>query len=610
MKKTTAITLLFFTAASYFLYVGCGQGTPDASKSGSPKSEALLASMPSRLPQDVMQSCTLSQAEFNSWFASGTASENGLVLPANSVTFGHNNNCDFYQWSWQMFAWLVSPLSANETVMSSPIFYTVSPVDGGNRNLIPHVAGQALRATSSITQAGPNGLPTIMDKDGKLHEVETAAPKTKLMLLKGTQKTAVSKVEMDANGKPVFKDQAGKVIDNPKAITKAKGNVVQAFTATNGQTVLLGPNGVIESEEGQAGGSHGLMAQNGSIVYYISMVNDVFAVYLSAAKTGNMSGFEFPTTAAQRDSIVALAAANNITLPDPNALAIEIKTSWVEASTLPDASNYVTINAIIPLYNKSNPKQWVPLKRDTTVKLALLGTHVVGSTAGHPEMVWATFEHLQNSPFAAYQYLNSKNVVDTVPQETQGKWTLNGNPTDPNPNNFTFSASGNTLTGKVVSDPQDPTKSDTVSVSPCNTTLVFPWGSEMGQSPNAEDGSSAASNSEVISINQSVFGWLVGNDIRKNYLLIGATWTNGGVAPSGKNFSTSPTDPGAAIGTSLLANSTMETFKQSNQNSCFGCHSTAGSSTPSNPPSLSPNILSHIYPDLQPLPGFKGLPVK
>ncbi|MFN0176540.1 MAG: hypothetical protein ACKVU0_18010 [Saprospiraceae bacterium] len=604
MKKTTAITLIFFATASYFLYVGCGQGAPDASKSAAPN---VMASMPSRLPQDVMQSCTLSQTEFQSWFVGGNPTTNGIVVPANSVTFGHNNNCDFYKWSWQMFAWLVSPISATEIVMSSPTFYTVSPVDGnGNRNLIQHTPGQALRATSNITQAGPNGLPTILGKDGKLHEVEKpAAPGVKPMLLNGTQKTAVSSVEIDASGKPIFKDKSGKVIANPKSLTQAKGNVVQAFTANNGQTVLLGANGVVESEEGQAGGNHGLLAQNGSIVYYISMVNDVFAVYLSAAKNNYMSGLQFPTTAAQMDSIIAIALAMNIDLPDPNALAIEIKTSWVEASTLPDVSNYVTINAIIPTYDKSNPKQWVP-NGEQTVKLALLGAHVVGSTAGHPEMVWATFEHLQNSPFAAYQYLNNKNVVDTVPQETQGKWTLNGNPTDPEPNHFTFSASGNTLTGNIFKDPNDPNKTDTLKITAVNTTLVFPWGSEMGVSPNAEDGSSAASNSEVISINQSVFGWLVGNDIRKNYLLIGATWTSGGVAPSGNNFSTNPTDPGAAIGTSLLANSTMETFKQTNQNSCFGCHS--------NTNSLMPGDLSHIYDAIQPLPipkpNFKGLPVK
>ncbi|MFN0213313.1 MAG: hypothetical protein ACKVT2_03590 [Saprospiraceae bacterium] len=476
---------------------------------------ASVASLPSPLPQDAMQSCTLSQAEFNSWFINQTPTENGLVLPANSVTFGHNNNCDFYKWSWQMFAWLVSPLDANQSVMSSPVFYTVSPEnEKKQRTLIPHVKGQALRATSSITQVGPNGKPTIIDNNGNL----------------------------------------------------------------------------VESEEGQAGGSHGLMSQAGSIVYYITMVNDVFAVYLSAAKSKQMSGLQFPTTAAQRDSIVAIATANGITIPDPNALAIEIKTSWVEASTLSNPGNYFTIDAIVPTYNKTD-SLWTPTG-EQTIKLALLGAHVVGSTSGHPEMVWATFEHLQNAPFAAYDYLTNKNVVDTVQAESQGSWTLSAAPNGPSSNISHFKASGNTLIAE-----------NGFTISSSNTSQVFPWGSKMGVSPNAEDKSSAASNSEVISINNSVFGWLIGNDIRKNYLMIGATWTSGGVTPSGNSFSNNPTDPGpgAAIGTSLLANTTMETYKQNGTTQCFTCHSGGN---------LLPGTLSHVYTDLQPLPNFKILPAK
>jgi hypothetical protein len=33
-----------------------------------------------------------------------------------------------------------------------------------------------------------------------------------------------------------------------------------------------------------------------------------------------------------------------------------------------------------------------------TVNLAMVGMHVVGSTKGHPEMIWATFEHIGNAP--------------------------------------------------------------------------------------------------------------------------------------------------------------------------------------------------------------------
>lgn len=60
------------------------------------------------LPQDAMATCTVSKDSFNTWFQSGQASENGAVTPANSVTFPHQDNCDFYQWSERMFLWLTS----------------------------------------------------------------------------------------------------------------------------------------------------------------------------------------------------------------------------------------------------------------------------------------------------------------------------------------------------------------------------------------------------------------------------------------------------------------------------------------------------------------------
>lgn len=581
MKKATTIVFLLAAASLLSIYFGCQ--TQPKKTDGTVLS---VANSSSRLAQDAFKSCTISQGDFNSWFAGGKATENGIVVPANSVTFGHNNNCDFYKWSWQMFAWMTSPLPDKKTVMESQVFYTVSPADTlGVRTLIPHTPGKPLQVTSSITQFGPHNLPTVMDKQGHIFEVEKPVPNVKPMLLRGTQKIMISRVETDASGKHIFKDLAGQIIENPKAVLVNKGNFVQEFKDTKGKSVFVGANGPIESEEGQAGGSHGLMAQNGSLVYYITMVNDVFAFYLSGAKNGNISGAQFPTTAAQRDSICAIARANgNVSLPDSNALAMEIKTSWVEASSLPDPQNYITIEAVIPSYTKTD-SLWTPTNNSQTVKLAMLGMHVVGSVAGHPEMVWATFEEKNNAPNAAYQYLNSDSVVVTVPQDSTGKWTLSSNALDPNPNQAHFKAAVNTLIAE-----------NGFTISASNSQMSFPWGSAPNVSPNREDGSSAASNSEVISINNSVLGWLVGNDIRKNYLLIGATWTSGGAPPSGTSYSTNPTDPGAAIGTSLLANITMETYKQSNQNSCFTCHSNSPGV-----PTLSPGIISHVYTGITPL---------
>ncbi len=472
--------------------------------------ETELAEVASYLPLDVLPSCTVTSEEFNGWFTSGTATENGAVNAANSVTFGHADNCDFYQWSQQMFLWITSPNtgsygSKGGVVFESPVFYTVSPEDAaGKRTFIPHKKGVLLSAVPSLEKS--------------------------------------------------FQ---------------------------------------LDSEEGQATGD-ALMAKDGAIVYYISMVNDVYAQFLTAVKTGKMSGKQFPTTQTALDSIIAYAKTNNVTLPDANALAIELKTSWVDASTIKDLSTYITIDAMIPTYTKT-PTKWT-IKDQVKVKLALLGVHIVGSTAGHPEMVWSTFEHKNNAPNLSYTYLDKDSIVKTINADTGSDWVLNANAADTSVNISHMKFKYDSIYANFPNAPVNNT------VSPSNTTRTKPWGVANSGVPNSENPTVAASNSQVISINNSVQSLLVGNDVRKNYLFIGSTWTDSGTAPDGTSYSATNTKLGVAIGTSQLANTTMETYIQNgagyNQSgSCFDCHHDY---TPAGP-SLSPDYLSHIFQDLKPL---------
>src|ERR1051326_6861542 len=61
------------------------------------------------IPTNASGGCPVPAATFNGWFQSGTASVNGVVNPANSLTFTGSSLCAFYQWSEQMFLWLLSP---------------------------------------------------------------------------------------------------------------------------------------------------------------------------------------------------------------------------------------------------------------------------------------------------------------------------------------------------------------------------------------------------------------------------------------------------------------------------------------------------------------------
>jgi hypothetical protein len=466
----------------------------------------------SYLPINVLPSCVVTPSEFKTWFVGGNPTENGAVEPANSVTFGHEDNGDFYRWSEQMFLWITSPSSGiygkSKTVLESPVFYTVSPEFGVNeRKLIPHRPGILLSA-----------LPNI---------------------------------------------------------EKSRG---------------------VDSEEGQATGD-ALMSKDGALLYYITMVNDVYAQFIAAVNAGKMKGKQFPTTQAELNTIVAYAKSQNIVLPDANALAIELKTSWVDASTVKDLSKYITIDALVPTYIKTS-KRWTIIPNKTQkIKLALLGVHIVGSTAGHPEMVWSTFEHKNNAPNLSYTYLDTALKQQKIAADTKGLWVLNSAPADTTNINISHMKFKNdTISAQWTTTPLPPANN---TISPSNTTRTKPWGVANKGVPNPENATAAASNSQIISINNSVLSQLVGNDIRKNYLFIGSTWTDGGAAPNGQSYSATNTTSGVAIGTSQLANSTMETYDQStayNPNgSCFSCHHDYKSSKPT----LDPNFLSHVYADIR-----------
>jgi hypothetical protein len=349
------------------------------------------------------------------------------------------------------------------------------------------------------------------------------------------------------------------------------------------------------------------MSQNCSLVYYGISVNDVYAYFLTGVKDGAITpGTTFPTTAADLAQITGFAAAHGgVTFPDPNALAIVVKTAWVEAPTLPNPGDYVTMLATVPAYTPdgTSPCQNPPSNPTTlvasgqkTVQLALVGMHVAGSAAGHPEMVWATFEHFGNTPNDQFSYFNTSDQEIKVLRATAGNWLFSSaNAADPfNVPRMSFDSNTSNIVATVGN-----------TVGPSNTLRSKPWGGAIDASanPGAQpfiNGDSAASNTEVISIDNSVLGMMPAGDVRASYFLTGATWTINGLPPvnqgAGINF-----PGGVAVGASQLANSTLETYFQGDPHfgtglNCFDCHSHGNSLNPADP-----NGLSHIFSVLAPL---------
>jgi len=589
------------------------------------------------IPSDPQPTCTVTSQQFASWFQSGFVTLNGVVTPADSLDFVDVPNCNFYQWAFQMFLWLTSPAPATYCgggahVFDSPAFFDVSPDVNKQRTLISHtcnipplkgiIRNLGLRAS----QVGAHGLPVIISKAGQLLEVEdppTAPDGKPLVFLPSGVAVEVQSIILK-EGKPVFLDKTGKpisafhpILHTPLLTARlvqtptTNTRVVQRFMINN-RPIFIDPFGnVVEVEQGQANTGGVLMSQTNSLVYFGITVNDVYAYFLTGMKdgfiapTGGSPG-QFPTTPADLAKITAFASAHGVTFPDPKALAVEIKTAWVDATTLPDPNDYITINASIPTYSTS-PTQWSPSgSKDTT--LALVGMHVVGSTGsgcliqqnppvagqcqggpptpGHPEMIWATFEHAGNTPLAQYQYNALTQSNKLVPQDTSGTWLFSSsNSTGPFNCMHMMESNGNiVLPGAGGPCPAG-------SFTPSDTLRLDPFGAAFNVSPNPIDGSDVASNTEIISIDHSVRPMLLAGDVRANYYLAGATWTIFGAPPDGNQ-----------VGTSMLAGSTMETYTE--PSNCFLCHISGASTN-----NLATTDVSHIFSAIQAL-SFAPLSVR
>jgi hypothetical protein len=549
------------------------------------------------LPADAQATCTVTAPVFKTWFASGSPTANGVVNPADSVTFINTaNNCIFYRWSEQMFLWAMSPAppsygGGGGRIFDSPAFYDVTPPNAaGKRTLVPHTPGFLHIMGVRAAQVGPHGLPLVLLATGKLAEVEAAptGPTGRPELLNAAGRAVeVDKVVVSPALKATFLDPAGKPIVAAKpqlrALTRpgltaearpaAEANVavLQKLTV-QGKPILVNSAGqVVKPEQGQADGSV-LMSEKGSLIYYAITVNDVYAYFLTGTHSGiTPTPTQFPTTAGDLAKITAFAAAHGKTFPDADALAIELKTSWVEASSVPDPGKYITMMASIPVYDKADPKHWKPTTASQTVLLAMVGAHVVGSVAGHPEMVWATFEHFGNVPNGSYQYnATSGTNPKTVPQGGTSPWIFAKNTTGP----FNTALMNFDTPPDIVGNPISSSSTTLHDIGPSNTIEWKIFGGGFDFKPNPLDASTAASNTEVISVNRSVIGQLLPGDIRANYFMAGSTWTIAGAAP------TTPFKSGVGneVGTSQLTNSTMETYQQGPdhnwfaQGNCFLCH--------------------------------------
>jgi len=311
-------------------------------------------------------------------------------------------------------------------------------------------------------------------------------------------------------------------------------------------------------EAGGQAGKHGvLMAQNKSLVFYASHVNDAYAYFLTGVKNGVITAhpprpLRFPVEQSELDEVARVAASHGTNLRNPNTLVLELKSAWIRTTGL-DPRKYITMTATIPTYDISNDQRWTPNGTEQT-QLALVGLHVVGSVSGNPNQVWATFEHVDNAPMAPYSYNNVANQVITVSPAPGRAWAFSSQSCVAPVNEELMHAQN---APNIEAHPGK-------RIEPGHICRMNAWGTP------PTDTEVVGMNTQIISINSAIMGMVPNDDVRKNYLMVGATWRGG-------------------VGASRLSNTTLETFDQSKN--CSSCH--LGN--------LADGRLSHMFRPLNPL---------
>ena len=396
----------------------------------------------------------------------------------------------------------------------------------------------------------------------------------------------------------------GIVLDGPSIFTvtptgpDGKRTLIPNTTGATYQLSLRGGKTDDIGEVGQAGSNGVLLSQQGALVYYGIHANDVYGYFLSGQMTGAFpDAKDFPRNAEDLKEVLAYAGATyGVDIPNPQALAIEMKTSWVDAATLPSPEGYVTIEAEIPIFTPSSDNlTWqqattAPLTKTAT--MALVGIHIVGTVQDHPEFVWATFEHISNAPDAGYYYTKADDTVAMHPFSSDGSFAFMATGgTEADANKQCMRQCGATIVAANDCS-AEPAAICQGGIVASDTVRNYPWGS----AANDQSAAVLKNNTLLLSVNNSVRSQMVAGDLRANYVQTGGIWTTTPSAGADAPIPNWTGDQSANLRGSLhLSNATMETYTQGT--SCFSCHNLR----PGDADSFVPFGLSHIFSTINPL---------
>ncbi len=283
------------------------------------------------------------------------------------------------------------------------------------------------------------------------------------------------------------------------------------------------------------------------------------------------------------------------TLPDN---LVEIKSAWRVIGSGTNASDYYTID--------------VTLKSGDQLELGLIGFHLAQTTPLHPEMIWTSWEHVDNAPDCV--------PSGSSPARPANGWTMmtnscaacissditspdctseckNPEKTSATPININIGRCAENPSSALTCQPPTGAPPDIPAMAePTNICRVFPEGTQDG------DNQSAQNRANIRALNEQIIGedgYLTNLDpsdpqaVWRNYQMVGGIWFNSDGTP----------DPTQQRGSIQLANSVMETTFQgsftpgtggtmssSGGFNCFVCHNSSSFPAPQS------GFLSHISP--------------
>jgi hypothetical protein len=391
-------------------------------------------------------------------------------------------------------------------------------------------------------------------------------PETECPFYRGSWQSFLIATQPDASGTPAL-------LAYPTADV-----VFQSVHPVPAQRALLG-------DIRQAGGRHILIDQNGNAIYYGIQVNQAYADFIAA------NGL--------RTADAIQNADRNLFFPPG---VVELKSAWqiVEDGTPTD--DFITATATVATLRTLNNQIVEDRNTPRTVTVRLLALHVAFTLPGHPEFIWATFEHTAGTPDSSA--LDGKR--DVAPMDPKD---VNPDPMDPSDLNdqtvisdhdFILYKAGTTAqaANQAIAD-VDLRLDEATQKFPGQQTSIF-------RMFPASKSNTATQDDAITSLNRNVEalfsqatsqGLLEAADKRGHYRLVGAQWmdkpqyfavdipiqndeSNPFAGRPGflKDLQENGTDSDFSIlaGEDRMSSTAMESFTQGPDSfpNCFSCHNT------------------------------------